>query len=47
MHTVSIAPASPRANETITVTIHPRWRLRRGCFYEVLVTIPKAIPEMA
>jgi hypothetical protein len=37
-HAVSIAPAKPFANETVTVTIHPRWPLRRGYFYEVTIT---------
>jgi hypothetical protein len=44
-HAVSITPANPVANETITVTIHPRWPLRRRCWYEVIITDIGGHPE--
>jgi hypothetical protein len=44
MHAVSIVPANPHANETITVTIHPRWPLRKGCFYEAAISDEEGHP---
>jgi hypothetical protein len=43
-HAVSIVPANPLASETITATIHPRWPLRRGCRYVVVVLDTKGHP---
>jgi hypothetical protein len=43
-HAVSIAPENPRANETVTITIHPRWPLRKGCYYEVIITDTEGHP---
>jgi hypothetical protein len=39
-----MAPTHPLANETITVTIHPRWPLRKGDLYEVIVTDTEGHP---
>lgn len=39
-HAVSIAPAKPLASEAVTVTIHPRWPLRKGYLYGVTVIDP-------
>ena len=36
-HAVSIAPATPLATEPVTVTIHPRWPLRKGWSYRVMI----------
>ena len=43
-HAVSITPASPLANEAVMVTIHPRWPLRKGCHYEVIITDTEGHP---